>query len=402
MQCSRLFVADSGPRLVRRAAWCAAVSAGVLAAMAPAARAANSVGDVFVIGMENHNWTQPSSITSPEQIFGNPAAPYLNSLVTPGNANAAQASYAANYTNAGQGVHPSEPNYVWAEAGSNLGNATDADASQSAGNIYNVPHLTRLMDQWGVSWKNYQEDVQLSSSPLVSASGTNGPVNPYNGTMQYNYAVKHNPMAFFTDSGTKNVFPLTQLAADLSSNSVGRYNWITPNQYNDQHTALANGFTYNGTHYTGDEANIAQGDNFLKQIIPQIQASQAYKNNGAIVIWWDESENGDGPANTIGEIVISPLAKGNGYKSTVATNHSSDIKTMQEIFGLDSGFLSNPIPLTALNANGTGYNEVTTVNDLSDLFQSGVVPPPTSVPEPAVLGMVGFVGLGLLHRHRRA
>ena len=37
-------------------------------------------------------------------------------------------------------------------------------------------------------------------------------------------------------------------------------------------------------------AAIAQGDNFLSMIVPQIMASQAYKNNGAIVIWYDETE----------------------------------------------------------------------------------------------------------------
>jgi hypothetical protein len=55
----------------------------------------------------------------------------------------------------------------------------------------------------------------------------------------------------------------------------------------------------------------------LSIVIPHIMASQAYKNNGAIIIWWDESEadasgdNGDDVNHTIGEIVISPLAHPN-------------------------------------------------------------------------------------------
>ena len=43
---------------------------------------------VFVVGMENHNLTQPGSFNSIQQILGNSAAPYLNSLMTPGNQNA--------------------------------------------------------------------------------------------------------------------------------------------------------------------------------------------------------------------------------------------------------------------------------------------------------------------------
>src|SRR5690242_10491337 len=72
------------------------------------------IGSVFVIAMENHNFTQPASQTSPQPIFGNPAAPFLNGLITPNNPNAAQVSFALSYVNAGMGVHPSEPNYVWA------------------------------------------------------------------------------------------------------------------------------------------------------------------------------------------------------------------------------------------------------------------------------------------------
>src|SRR5262245_34170390 len=63
---------------------------------------------VFVIAMENHNWTQPlNQFSGPiQQIFQNPAAPFLNSLVA-GNAVAVingqqvnisqQAAYASNY-----------------------------------------------------------------------------------------------------------------------------------------------------------------------------------------------------------------------------------------------------------------------------------------------------------------
>jgi autotransporter-associated beta strand protein len=354
------------------------------------------VGDVFVIALENHNFTQTYPTSSPEQLQANTAAPYLNSLITSGNSNAAQVSYATNYTNAGNGVHPSEPNYVWAEAGTNfnqfstVGGTTntrqgvlngttivsDSDPSTAAGNLFPssfaADHLSGQLNAAGISWDNYQEDFQYSSSPLVSAAGTDSTPNVYNGSLQYNYAVKHNPMAFFADTGTQNVYQLGQLATKLANNTVGRYNWITPDQYNDMHTALSSGFTYQGTHYTGDQAAVAQGDNFLSIIVPQIEASQAYKNNGVIIIWDDESEWGDTSAYTLPEIVISPLAKGNAYASSVPMSHSSDLATIDAIFGLQ--FQNNPIPSSETSAAG-GYNAVSTVNDLSSLFVSGAIHP---------------------------
>jgi len=345
---------------------------GVLLAIQPAM--AQPVGNVFVIAMENHNFMQPNPTNSPQQIFGNPAAPYLNSLVTPGNPNAAQAAFALTYYNAGNGVHPSEPNYVWAEAGSDFGVHTDADPRSANGNTFydTSPHLTAQLNAAGIPWKNYQEDIQLSTSPTNSASGTSSNViNPYYSTGQFNYAVKHNPMAFFADTAVQNVYPLAQFFTDLGNNTVARYTWITPNQFDDAHSALTGGFTYNGIHYTGDQAAVAIGDNFLSQVIPQIMASPAYQTNGVIIIWWDETEGGDNSRFTIPEIIISPLSKGNAYASTVPMNHSSDIKTMEEIF--DLGPLTNSIPVTETNIFG-GYNNVATVNDLSDLFQPGTIP----------------------------
>src|SRR5215469_16838246 len=72
---------------------------------------ADNVKTIFVIAMENHNWTQPTSTANGvQQILQNPAAPFINSLVN-GSARALingtmvniseQAAYAAAYHNAG-------------------------------------------------------------------------------------------------------------------------------------------------------------------------------------------------------------------------------------------------------------------------------------------------------------
>jgi hypothetical protein len=95
-----------------------------------------------------------------------------------------------------------------------------------------------------------------------------------------------------------------------------------------------------------------------------LMASQAYKNNGVIVIWFDETEKGNTTSFTIPEIVISPLAKGNAYNSTLTYTHSSDLKSMQELFSVSApggGFLGDA------NTPGT--------NDLSDMFVPGVFAP---------------------------
>jgi hypothetical protein len=370
----------------------------------------SAVGDVFYIEMENHNLTQPSSVTSLQQLLGNPAAPYLNSLMTPGNPNAAQTSYASNdynvmYNDPSVSIHPSEPNYVWQEAGL-TGPLNDADPSPN--NIVNAPNLSALLQSAGIPWKSYQEDIDLTPTsgtvnqpgpnsltstvapldqwtvPLKSFSGTSPDyTNPYNNSHQYNFATKHDGQLFFTatngststapnfspsNSEARYYAPLQQLQTDLNNNTVARYNVITPDQYNDMHSSLNTDFTYNGVTYAHntDQESIALGDNFLSQIVPKIMASQAYKNNGVIVIWFDETENGNTTSFTIPEIVISPLAKGNAYNSTLPYTHSSDLKSMQELFGVfapGGGFLGDA------NTPGT--------NDLSDMFVPGVFTPST-------------------------
>jgi hypothetical protein len=367
------------------------------------------IGDVFVIDMENHNLTQPSSVTSPAQLQNNQAAPYLNSLMTPGNPNAAQTSWASKYYNVmfndpSVSIHPSEPNYVWQEAGL-AGPLNDADPYPS--NIVNTPNLSALLQNAGISWKSYQEDIDMVPNsgsvnqpgansltstvapqdqwtvPLKRFSGTSPDyTNAYYGAHQYDFAPKHDGSLFFTATNgstttpnfdpsnpeAKYYAPLQQLQTDLTNNTVARYNVITPNQFNDMHSSLNTDFTYAGqtwAHNTDQQA-IAIGDHFLSQFVPMLMATQEYKNNGVIVIWFDETEKGNTTDFTLPEIVISPLAKGNAFNSSVTYTHSSDLKSMQELFGVSApggGFLGD--------ANTVG------TNDLSDMFVNGVFAPST-------------------------
>ena len=95
------------------------------------------------------------------------------------------------------------------------------------------------------------------------------------------------------------------------------------------------------------------------------EGATAYQDHGVIIIWTDETESTDDTGTTLPFIVISPLAKGNAYASSVALSHNATLKTMDEIFGL--AFQTNAIP--NLDAQSTGYNYVASVNDLSDFFQ---------------------------------
>ena len=277
---------------------------------------------VFLIVMENHNWSD---------IKQNASAPYINQTLLP------MASHAEEYYNP-PGLHPSEPNYLWLEAGTNFGVTNDDDPAVN--HQHSTQHLVTLLDQTGISWKSYQEDIDGTVCPLQTIGL---------------YAPKHNPMVFFDDVTNTNdaassyciahVRPFAELASDLQNNTQARYNFITPNLCNDMHNTCP-----------PQNDSVLQGDTWLSQQLPLILNSQAYQNGGVVFITWDEgegatsSETSDGP---IGLLLLSPDAKGGGYSNTIHYTHSSTLRTIQELFGVT--------PLLGDAANAT---------NLSDLFQT--------------------------------
>ena len=134
--------------------------------------------------------------------------------------------------------------------------------------------------------------------------------------------------------------PFSELAGDLQNNTVARYNFITPNVCDDMHNFLG----------CATLDPVKNGDTWLSKEIPMIMASKAYKDGGVIFITWDEAAHDDAP---IGMIVLSPLAKGNGYTNNTHYTHSSTLRTIEEIFGVK--------PL---------LGEATNATNLSDLFKT--------------------------------
>src|SRR6266850_2752009 len=89
----------------------------------------DSNSTVFIILMENHNWSSIKNSSS---------APYINNTLLP------MASYCEQYYNPA-GIHPSLPNYLWLEAGTNFGISDDNNPSSNHQNTTN--HLVSLLSR---------------------------------------------------------------------------------------------------------------------------------------------------------------------------------------------------------------------------------------------------------------
>jgi phospholipase C len=307
----------------------------------------SKVQTVWVILMENHNWIgnwagAPSAISndSDPDLKGNPLAPFINGALVQTSA------HAEKYFNP-PGNHPSQPNYWWLEAGSNFG--VLADTQPGDPQLNTEMHLVHLLENAGITWKAYAEpdfgSPTFDNCPLDFSS----------------IDVEHLPFVYFNDINDglnpnspeciAHVRPYGELATDLANNTVARYNFIVPNLCHDGHEGVT------PCDPSESPINTLRSDQWLRQSLPVIQQSDAYKAGGAILVIWDEGEDSgefsDGP---IGMFLLSPFAKGcgeSGYSNSAHYDHSSTLKTMQEIFKVT--------PLL-------GAAAAPTTMDLSDLF----------------------------------
>ncbi len=206
--------------------------------------------------------------------------------------------------------HPSLPNYLAMIGGDTFGITSDCTDC-----FVDAPTLPDLIEGSGRTWKTYQEDMP---SPCYVGGGWG------------NYAMKHNPFAYFNDIRLnadrcqRSIVPLTQLAGDLASGALPNFAFITPNLCNDAH-----------------DCSISTADSWLNTLMVQLQPPlDAEGKPYLIVLTWDEGQGNHSccglppeAGGRIATILVSPQAK-NGFQDSTPYTLYSLLKTIAQSWHL--------------------------------------------------------------------
>ena len=236
------------------------------ASASPSARPVTPASHIFVIVMENRSYAQVID------------SPYIAQL-------AARYGVATNYHSVSS---PSLPNYLALTSGDTWGINDNEFHRLPAGG------LGAQLSDAGIEWRAYMESMTngcLNNTPL--------------------YAVKHNPFPYYGGACPPQVVPLTHFADDMAG-PAPRFVWITPDLCNDGH-----------------DCSNAAADNWLSQMVPIIQALNAWQDNGLLVITWDEGVGNDDQVLTL---MIRP--KSTPQRSASLYDHYSLLATIEDQFRL--------------------------------------------------------------------
>ncbi len=354
---------------------------------------------VFVIVLENEGF---------DTTFGpNSQAPYLARTLTSrgvlltqyyGTGHASLDNYIAMIS--GQAATPQTRNDCQTYADFVLTGVTPDGQAVGAGCVYPA-EIKTLADQLtaiGKPWRAYMGDMGndptresgVCGHPMLNTLDHTQSAEPPSPSVPLGdqYASRHNPFVYFhsiIDSAEcSNVVNLNQLAGDLQSESTTPdFVFVTPNLCDDGH----DGASVTSKCVTGQPGGLVGINNFLQKWIPLIQASAAYRDDGLIVINFDEgaptltvspsgvtytfpgqyccseqpgpnlgpfpqsseivpgvtlAENDYGGDRT-GAVLLSPVLKP-GTVSNTPFNHYSLLKTLEDIFDTDGylGYAGQP------------------------------------------------------------
>ncbi|KHL05602.1 phosphoesterase [Sinomonas humi] len=209
---------------------------------------------------------------------------------------------------------------------------------QGGGCVYpaSVPTVAGQLNAVGKTWKAYMEDMQTPCEhPPLWAKDDHHAADLGN-----QYATDHNPFVYFESITSSpqcqaDDVPFTQLAEDLKSvGTTPNLSYISPNLCDDGHDNPC---------VDGRPGGLESADAWLRQQVPAILASPAYRQDGVLVITFDEADGTSaGPAGLlpggtaggrIGALVLSPSVKG-GTTSDTPYNHYSLLATIEDVFSL--------------------------------------------------------------------
>ena len=370
--------------------------AGATASAAPAPSEAASPGPssaafslskikhVFIVILENESYGTTFA--------ANPPAPYLAKTLP------SMGALLEGYYGVG---HASLDNYIAMISGQapslltqsdcqdyldfNLITVTTDGQAAGAGCVFpaSVPNITDNLDKAGLTWRGYEED--MGNDPTRESATCGHPVlnmqdhtqdaeapSSANGEKGDQYATRHDPFMYFhsiVDNPICNTNSLnfSHVAPDLSSiATTANYNVFTPNLCDDGHDSPC---------ATGQAGGLPQINVFLTNFIPEILNSPAYKQDGLLLVTFDEAAETDGSdccgelpgpnspdpglssavgggGGVIGMVAISRYIKP-GTISMLPYNHYATLRTIEDVFGLPY----------------IGYSQQTTLTDYGpDIF----------------------------------
>lgn len=284
--------------------------------------------------------------------------------------------------------HASLPNYLALVSGQAPNEVTQDDCPQflefaassatldahgqlpGQGCVYppSVPTLMAQLQAAGRTWKGYMEDMGKNPArePATCghvAIGSRDITEDATATDQY--ANKHDPFVYFhgviDDAAgcAAHVLNLGELRTDLRTlRTTPNYVFITPNLCHDGHDAPC---------ADGAPGGLRSIDAFLREWVPLILASPAFRADGMLIITFDESD-GAGPAGAaaccgemglpgarfppgmngpgggrVGAVILSRFVRP-GSVSRERYNHYGLLRTVEELFGLAPlGYAAEPL-----------------------------------------------------------
>ncbi|KAI4912457.1 hypothetical protein J4E90_005861 [Alternaria incomplexa] len=208
-------------------------------------------------------------------------------------------------------THPSMPNYAAAISGDYYGiNHDDMVAIPS-----NVSTLVDLLEDKGVSWGEYQEDM-----PSVGFQGKSY-TNPKTGANMY--VRKHNPAVLYDSVAQKTerlakTKPLTMFKEDMDKNQLPQWMFITPNMTSDGH-----------------DSTVTVAGTWTRNFLEPLLTNKNFMNNTLVMVTFDENHS-YGQQNRVVAILLGDAVPASLVGTTDNTfyNHYSEIATVQANWGL--------------------------------------------------------------------
>ena len=209
-------------------------------------------------------------------------------------------------------THPSEPNYVASIGGDNFGMDND-DLNQIPSNVSSI---IDLLEDRGISWSQYQEDMPYS--------GFEGYAWVNQQTQANDYVRKHNPAIIYDANTTPERLArnknLTMFYEDLKTNKLPQWMFITPNMTDDGH-----------------DTSVTVAGTWTRNFVEPLLNDTRFMQNTTVLITFDENHTYTQQNRVLGILLGDAIPEDLiGTTDSNFYDHYSEIATVEANWGLNT------------------------------------------------------------------